>query len=70
MKKRKFDYKCPQGQKDCFIDFTTSYSKWGWTLFLIGMSACPTKVTFKCQECGLVVAEITDKEKLQEYVGK
>ena len=52
------------------LTFKTHYSGFGWFLYLLGMSAKPTKVDFINPETGEIVDSTTDPEELKKYVGR
>ena len=52
------------------LTFRTHYSGFGWFLYLVGMSAKPSKVDFINSETGEVVSSITDSKELKKYVGR
>ena len=49
----------------------TEYSKWGWFLLtILGLSAKPKLVKFKCPDCGDEILATDDPDVLSKFVGR
>lgn len=62
--------KCGYKIDDYRVERKIFYSKFGWFLYGIGMSAKPIKVIYQCNECGTIIKEITEEIELKKFVGR
>lgn len=62
--------KCGYKIDDYHVERKSFYTKFGWFLYGIGMSAKPIRVIFQCQECGMIFQEITDESELKKFIGR
>lgn len=52
------------------VEHNSEYSKLGWILYWIGISAKPIRVNFKCSVCGEIIESSTDESILKKFVGR
>ncbi|HPN37169.1 MAG TPA: hypothetical protein PL041_02115 [Melioribacteraceae bacterium] len=62
--------KCNKTINDNTVIHECIYSGLGYILFLIGMSAKPSMVKFKCVNCGVIFGIDKNPETLKKYVGR
>ncbi len=60
--------RCGFNRHHYFVEPVCKYNKWGWVRLVMGVTAWPVAVDYKCLQCGEVIETSSDPDVLREQV--
>jgi hypothetical protein len=59
---------CGHNKHHHLVEAVCRYNWWGWTRLIMGVTAWPIEVAFKCLQCGEIIDTTKDPDVLREQV--
>jgi len=59
--------RCGHGRDHYMVSPEGDYTFSGWFRLMFGISACPTRIRYRCRRCDQVFDETTDPEVLAKH---